>query len=727
MRWTVILAVGLALVVAPAALARPGGGGGGKHGGLELRVVSSDARLVSGGDALVEVRLPARARMSDLRVRLQAGWDNRDVTAAFARRSNGRVLGLVSGLRIGKNRLQASLSRRGDRRGRDGKARISLTNHPIGGPVFSGRQVQPWVCMTVQNGLGPAQDAQCNAPTKVEYFYRSTNPATPGFLPYDPASPPTDVRTTTTDEGVTVPFVVRRERGTVNRYVYDIAVLATPGEQTSPWRSPRGWNGKLYYLYQGGALPQHKQGAPPNVFHELALSRGFAAATSSGNVFGTNTNTVTSAEVTMMVKERVIETLGEIRYTLAQGSSGGSMQQHLIANAYPGLLDGIQPSASYQDIHTTNNEVQDCSLLLRYFATTSLWADVTQRNAVLENANEQPGTCVAWSTASYHLDRAWMDPTSASCLAPGGVGLGTPQPWMYHPMSNPTGARCTLHDYQVAMFGKRQDGFANRPYDNVGIQYGLRALEAGKITPEQFVHLNEHVGGRDIDWNWTPRRSVADHFALEVAYRSGQVNLGNGLASVPVIDGRSCRNLEIHSCYHSWVMRQRLEKTNGHADNHVILARADTDTASAVPLTTASFDLLDRWVAAIKADRSKAPLAVKVRRHRPADAVDACWINGVRTTDAAACAAVTPYFGEPRTGAGAPLSVDVMKCQTTPLKRSRYSVSFTDAQWERLRAAFPTGVCDWSKRSVGYERPVAWLSYANGPGGKPIRPAPTSD
>ena len=37
--------------------------------------------------------------------------------------------------------------------------------------------------MTVENGLGPAIDAQCNAATKVEYFYRSTNPATPGFLP----------------------------------------------------------------------------------------------------------------------------------------------------------------------------------------------------------------------------------------------------------------------------------------------------------------------------------------------------------------------------------------------------------------------------------------------------------------------------------------------------------------------------------------------------------------
>jgi hypothetical protein len=319
------------------------------------------------------------------------------------------------------------------------------------------------------------------------------------------------------------------------------------------------------------------------VFHERALSRGFATASSSGNVFGYSTNSVTSGEVTMMVKERVIETLGEIRYTLAQGGSGGSMQQHLIANAYPGLLDGIQPSASYQDIHTTNNEVQDCSLLLRYFgANPQLWPDVTQQNAVMENANELPGTCVAWTTLPYLLDQDWMKPTSASCFVPEGppgvrpglVGLGVPQPWMYDPVTNPTGVRCTLHDYQVAMFGRRPDGFANRPYDNVGVQYGLKALQAGKITAEQFVHMNEHVGGRDIDWNWTAQRSVADRFGLEVVYRSGQVNLGTGLATVPVIDSRTCQNFEIHSCFHSWVMRQRLIEANGQADNQLILTFA---------------------------------------------------------------------------------------------------------------------------------------------------------
>ena len=51
------------------------------------------------------------------------------------------------------------------------------------------------------------------------------------------------------------------------------------------------------------------------------------------------------------------------------------------------------------------------------------------------------------------------------------------------------------------------------------MQYGLTALQGARITPEQFVDLNEKVGGLDIDWNWQPQRSEADPAALEIAYR----------------------------------------------------------------------------------------------------------------------------------------------------------------------------------------------------------------
>ena len=45
-----------------------------------------------------------------------------------------------------------------------------------------------------------------------------------------------------------------------------------------------------------------------------------------------------------------------------------------------------------------------------------------------------------------------------------------------------------------------------------------------------------------------------------------------------------------------------------------------------------------------------------------------------------------------------------MKCQLKPINFSDYKVAFTDAQKTRMRAVFPTGVCDFSKPGVGQVR-----------------------
>ena len=50
----------------------------------------------------------------------------------------------------------------------------------------------------------------------------------------------------------------------------------------------------------------------------------------------------------------------------------------------------------------------------------------------------------------------------------------------------------------VNVFGRdAKNGFALRPYDNTGIQYGLTPLLEGKITPAEFVDLNDKLGGWD--------------------------------------------------------------------------------------------------------------------------------------------------------------------------------------------------------------------------------------
>src|SRR6478672_5361603 len=104
---------------------------------VTIDVLSNRPDLVSGGDALVQIQRPADAATAKVKVDV-AG---RDVTKVFADNGGGRLVGLVNGLVVGPNELTATLP---DGRG----AHLTITNHPIGGPVFSGPQIEPWVCNT---------------------------------------------------------------------------------------------------------------------------------------------------------------------------------------------------------------------------------------------------------------------------------------------------------------------------------------------------------------------------------------------------------------------------------------------------------------------------------------------------------------------------------------------------------------------------------------------------
>jgi hypothetical protein len=74
-----------------------------------------------------------------------------------------------------------------------------------------------------------------------------------------------------------------------------------------------------------------------------------------------------------------------------------------------------------------------------------------------------------------------------------------------------------------------------------------------------------------------------------------------------------------------------------------------------------------------------------------------------------------------------PQADDTIKCELRPLERSRYQPRpVSDAQWEQLQRAFPTGVCDYSKKGVDRVPTVPWLSYEGGPGGKPLGAPPRS-
>ena len=719
-KWVIrcLVAAALFAVAAPAHAA---------EGQVEIEVLSNRADLVSGGDALVQVTLPPNA--SELKVDV----DGRDVTKAFNPKGDGRRVGLVTNLDVGANRLTAELP---DGRG----ARLTITNHPIGGPIFAGPQVQPWICNTqnppansggaptvVPVGLGPPRDAQCNTPPAISYVYKSAR--TGRFEPYDRDNPPADVATTTTDQGKTVPYVVRQEFGVQDRGLYAIGMLAEPG----------AWNGKVLTYFGASTAPMHRQAQPSAVLDDKALSRGWMTANSSMNVNGQNTNQVVSAEALLMLKEHVVERYGPIRYTIGEGCSGGSYQQ-MVAAMYPGLLDGLQPNCSFSDIWTTAPDVFDCGLLLAYFQENPHQPWVPSIDG-----HRDPSNCAAW----YGFFFSAADPTNEG-------GCKLPVEDVYDPELRPGHVRCTVHDYQKAIWGPRPRsrwtdqekkigrGFANRPYGNAGIQYGLKALEQGEITPAQFVDLNAKIGGLTIDHKREPARSVVDEKTAEIAYRTGQILDAKQLATVPIIDLRAwSESAELHHAFHSYKTRARLDKANGTHANQIIWTFPAAEPVLGVTppadIALKSFLLLDQWLSRIEADKSSAPLAQKVLRNRPAEAVDTCYTSPAAPapgapavapsqaiTDPAQCALLYPTYGVTRTAAGGPMTDHIVQCRRKPLDPKDYDVTFTDAQLEQLRKTFDGGVCDYTRPSVGERRSEPWTTFADGPGGRPLGPAPRS-
>jgi uncharacterized tannase-like protein DUF6351 len=685
---------------------------------VRLETPANRADLISGPATLVRVTAPPKTQTSDLRVFLGA----HDVSSDFAQRPDGSYEGLLDGLQPGPNVVKALLP--------DGSgAQLTITDHPIGGPVFSGPQIEPWVCGTEAAGLGPATDAQCDAPSSYSYEYMSS--ATGRFEAYDPASPPQDVATTTTDQGATVPYIVRIEKGAADRGLFEIAVLDNPKETWEPWRSQQGWNHKLVVPFGGGTDVHHSQDAPTSTLNGEALSRGFMVADSGLNIQESDVNANVSAEALMMLKEHIIDAYGPIRYTIGEGCSGGGIQQYEVAAMYPGLLNGIQPNCSFPDTWSTAPDVVECHRLVTYFE-----ANPTEPWVPQIDGHKDPSDCAAWALTFWNR----IEPgKAANCNLPAGE--------VYNPETNPTGARCTIEDYEQNIWGPRPSsewgpveqridkGFANTPFDNVGVQYGLKALQAGLISPAEFANINAQFGCYDIDASPIAHRCAMNSRTARIVYRAGQVTDARQLASVPIIDLRGWdESAEIHTSAYSYVMRARLDAENGTHENQIIWTYDSGSIATvsdgyAPEVALKSFLLIDKWLSNIEADRRNVLLAQKVREDKPAEAVDACFPENTaqhEVMDQSTCETRFPHYETTRSAAGAPFSGQTLKCQLKPLSRGEYDVAFTDEQWTELQRAFPTGVCDYGKPGVGERASIPWMSFQAGPGGKPLKRPPSS-
>lgn len=708
---------------APAALSAPAAGATGpgstpqrpaarRKPRLRISVLSNRADMISAGDALVAIRLPRKVDPGKVVVLV----GRRNVSESFKVRADGRYWGLIKRLEVGRNVVRATAPRA--RAGR----RV-ITNFPNGGPIFAGPQPGPYQCQDT------ARDAQCNQPATFSWLYRSTDSTRTGLQSYDPAHPPADVATTTTDQGVTVPFVVRREDGFQDRDRYSILTLFTPGQAWKAWRPQAQWNHKVLATHGGGCGASYAPGTPrlddysgtipavPGIesSYVAALGKGFAVLSTALNNTGHNCNVAVEAESMMMARERLVERYGEVRYLIGTGCSGGSIAQHTIANAYPGIYQGLVTTCSYPDVFTAGAQFADYHLMRRYFESSSRWSPGTVWSPTQMADVEGHLTHLNAVVADEGLFKEAINPESA-CPGTAAPVAGDPST-RFDSDLNPAGVRCSILDIAMPLLGPRPGsvwsaqekaagrGFAGVPFTNTGVQYGLNALNRGTITPEQFVDLNEKVGGLDVNADPIPGRIQGDPASIARAYRTGLINEMNHLDEVAVINHGGPDPGIAHDYAHAWWTETRLQRDQGHTDNRVMWFGM-TPLIGDPTWATEAFLAMDGWLAAVEKDGRRIPLARKIVADRPGTVTDRC--HGVCGTDLTQLRLSTP-----RQEAGGDIANDVVACQLKPLDRASYQnlLPFTDAQWARLQAVFPTGVCDWGKPGSGQGPAETWLGY----------------
>ena len=682
---------------------------------------------------------------------------------------------------------------------------------------------------------------QCQAPTVVQYRYRTAGGDTK-TLPPDATSLPGDIAYLAVADlvgadhmdlgGATqIPYLFRFERGTLpeNRFIYSTAmlvpldeVIARAGGDDS--LSTAHWNGRLLYSFDGGVGIGHSQGdlSTGQATMDEALRLGHAIVYSSGTRTSTHYNLMLGGRTAVELKAHFVSEFGDPLYTVGIGGSGGGVQQYVYAQNLPGLIDAAIPQYSFPDMTTQTIHIGDCELLERYMdvqdSANPRWADWGNRK-ILEGLNSIEGFTSDWSnrtsdTGSDECIEGWrgatplaMNPTfglavgADEAILPylgellGKIGAGQPAVpddfpdlgRLMRTSADPADRVEWTHWADVAeVYGiDPATGYARVPWDNVGVQYGLRAVADGTITPQEFLDTNAGAGswkesneavpescgmvkamagdelgtvgkliglctGDELDqyssrqMNLTddlsvpaPRRA-ADVSAITSAFRSGLEFDGHLSREIPIIDARHYLEdqLNMHNSHQSFSARERIRRAMGNADNQLIWfldARPDIDDAATTQLMNDGFHVMDQWMLNILANPATSVAAAK-----PAGAVDRCWNTdgteiaaGDHVWDGAVqliesgagdwtgsapteidgitvgpCAAHFPLHSTSRIVAGGPVTGDVYKCHLKPVARAIADGDYgdwapTSDDQQRLETIFPTGVCDWSQRTVG--------------------------
>ena len=601
--------------------------------------------------------------------------------------------------------------------------------------------------------IGYSKD--CSLKTRAWYVYKRKG--SKNFYPIEEASD--DIETINVN-GKPVDYIVRVETGTINRHPYILAVIKGEHETLSR-PNTSNWNRRLVYYFRGGVGIGKYQGklSVDRILNdrEQQLAKGYAVIHSTANQTSNHYNIWLAEDTALRVKRQFVTLYAEPEYTVGIGRSGGAIQQYLLAQNNPDIIDAAIPLYSYPDMISQTIHILDCELLEFFFdvidADNQKWHNWSNRSLIEGlNAKDEMKNAFDWATAlSQVFAGQWPSfPSGNTECVKAWRGL-TPliiNP-KYSALSDRVDAeirRQTHFNYWDDLkhfYGTDDNGYARITWDNVGVQYGLQALKQGDISTETFLKLNASIGGwkhtakmeREYFWyltdEWLPsnisvwshhnanngwnhgaipaKRTQGDIPAMQAAYQSGQVFLGK--LKIPTIDLRHYldEELDMHHSFASFSVRSRMLREQGHADNQIIWMTHKPH----IPINDA-LEMIDRWMANIKNNRHKS-----VAENRPADAQDKCfdvqgkliaegenvwdglW-NGKKT---GACLKVYPNYRTSRMVAGNDIAGDVFKCALQNVQQALDSQLYAPVNLKpyqtRLEQIFPQGVCDYSQAGIG--------------------------
>lgn len=594
----------------------------------------------------------------------------------------------------------------------------------------------------------------CLHPTQALYLYNRAG--TEKFYPLEQAQG--DIAQININ-GQTIDFIIRVEMGTINRFIYTIAALKGP-EDTLENPDSRYWNKRLIYQFRGGVGIGYRQGrTTPNAIPERRfeqLKLGYAIAYSTANQTSNHYDIWLAEDTALRVKRQFSSLYGKPNYTIGIGGSGGAIQQYLIGQNGSDLLDGALALYAYPDMLSQTLYALDCELLEYYFdvnAESSRWRHWEQRRLVEGlNSKDHPADDKSYIYEAAMVAQGLLPrwPTGSSECVRGWRGL-TPlvnNPTYVHFMSRfspqlQASTRWSHWDSLAYIYGSRPNGYAFRTWDNVGVQYGLRALRHGQISIREFLHMNANIGGwkspetmtqehfwrlngNGSFWDFSPwshhnmnlspdngktpaTRTRGDIEAIQAAYRAGHIFVGQ--LNIPVIDVRHYleQDLDMHHVSASFSARLRLLKQQGHYDNQLIwVADKRFDP------TPQALEAMAQWLENQRRYKTKAS-----RQTRPASLQDRCYdqqgqviANGAHVWDGewnhqknGVCMKHYPIYSTSRIEAGGNLNGDTFKCQlmsvNDALKKGLYAPIDMAPHKDRLEQIFPNGVCDYTKPDQG--------------------------